>query len=531
MLLHLAMMAGCALVTVILVPVVKRLANGVGAVDQPVGGRRVHGQATPRLGGVAIFVPVLLVLDLGLSFVPEDGPWMSLSGRMELTVALICIFLLGVYDDIRGVKPWIKLGVQAVAAGTIIASGVIILDVATPFGFSVPLGVFGFPLTFLWILGVTNGVNLLDGIDGLAAGISAMGAMTILNISLSQGKLEISLIAAALFGSLLGFLFFNFPPASIFLGDCGALFLGFILAVLPVIGNQKKATAVALLVPMIALGIPIFDTTLVIIRRTIRGRHPFDPDRGHLHHRLLALGFSQRKVTLSLYAVSAMLAAMAVLMTNASQGGALAILLVLGGASVVAVRRLGGDELHILLGMLRHGERRRRPPLARALSVRNSLPLLERCESARVLRSLLDRLRADLDFEMLLVQFKTEAVPRVMGGISEFALMDPDLPPERSLVPPIGDATWLGKAEIVCGAQKEERQNGECRFTSTCRTRTADCEVRCGRVIGAISATKPAWKTRRKSESDEELVQSIAASLGKWVTTHLSSPGSSGESG
>jgi UDP-GlcNAc:undecaprenyl-phosphate/decaprenyl-phosphate GlcNAc-1-phosphate transferase len=521
--LYLAVIAGCAVASAALVPVVKRIANAVGAVDQPVGGRRVHSRPIPRLGGVAIFVPVLLALELGLSFLPEGGPRLTLSGRMGLLIAFACIFLLGLYDDIRAVNPWMKLGVQAIAAGTIIASGVTILDVATPFGFSVPLGVFGFPFTLLWILGVTNGINLLDGIDGLAAGISAMGALTILIISLGRGDLEIALIAAALLGSLLGFLVFNFPPASIFLGDCGALFLGFTLATLPIIGGQKKATAVALLVPIIALGVPIFDTTLAIVRRTTRGRHPFDPDRGHLHHRLLALGLSQRQVTLGLYAVSAMLTAMAVLMTNASQAGALVILLWLGGTAVLVVRRLGADEVHVLWEMLRHGERRRRPPRARALLVRNSVPLLERCENAKTLRSLLDRMRADLGFEVLLVRLKRDVTPAAMNGISEYALIDPDLPPERSLVPVVDDAAWSGKAEIFCGTRKEERQGGGCRFKPTCRFQNAECELRGVRSIGEVWATKPLWRTRRASENDEELLQVIAEALGRWVTTHSSS--------
>jgi len=201
----------------------------------------------------------------------------------------------------------------------------------------------------------------------------------------------------------------------------------------------------------------------------------------------------------------------------------LAILLTIGAIGVVAVRRLGLDEVQALWGMVRHGERRRRPPRARALSVRNSLPLVERCESAKTLRSLLDRIRMDLEFEVLLVRLNGEVVPTAMSGISEFALMDPDLPPERSLVPAVEDAAWSGKAEISCGVRKEERQNGGCRSKASCRFRNAECESRGVRIVGEVWATKPAWKTRRSSENDEELLQVIAEALGRWVTTHSSS--------
>jgi hypothetical protein len=169
---------------------------------------------------------------------------------------------------------------------------------------------------------------------------------------------------------------------------------------------------VALLVPIIALGIPIFDTTLAIIRRRIHGRNPFSPDREHLHHRLLAMGFTQREVTLWLYAASAVLTAMAIFMSNASRVGALAILLTIGAIGVVAVRRLGLDEVQALWGMVRHGERRRRPPRYRTLLVRNTIPLLERCANVAELRTFLEEIRRGLDLDTLIVRLTDDRLVR-----------------------------------------------------------------------------------------------------------------------
>jgi UDP-GlcNAc:undecaprenyl-phosphate GlcNAc-1-phosphate transferase len=271
----------------------------------------------------------------------------------------------------------------------------------------------------------------------------------------------------------LGFLIFNFPPASIFLGDCGALFLGFILATLPMISSRKAAVAVALLVPIIALGIPIFDTTLAIIRRRIRGRDPFSPDREHLHHRLLAMGFTQREVTLWLYAASAVLTAMAIFMSNASRVGALAILLTIGAVAVVAVRRLGLDEVQALWGMVRHGERRRRPPRYRTLLVRNTIPLLERCANVAELRSFLEEIRRGLDLDTLIVRLTDDRL-----------------------------VTALGVSEIVLG---------EDRGPLAISQRNAECEMRNGTMRNGECGMRNAEWNRRPTPTSSDRTESPAA--------------------
>ena len=508
---------------VVLAPAVKRLAGAVGAVDLPAGDRKIHAQATPRLGGAAIFFPVLLVVCLAMRYFPPEDPLLDAWQLVALVSACAAVFLIGLYDDIRGCAPVAKLIVQVGAASVVYLSGIGIGRISTPFGGDLSVGVVAYPLTLLWIVGLSNGMNLLDGIDGLAAGVSAMGALTILVVALGQGSSEVVLIAAALLGSLLGFLVFNFPPASIFLGDCGALTVGFLLAVMPIVGNQKTATAVTLLVPIIALGIPIFDTTLAVIRRTVRGKHPFDPDRQHIHHRLLALGLTQRQVTLNLYAASALLTLLAIFMSNASRIGALMILLAVGAAGVVALRQIGADEFRELWGRFRHGERRRRPPRRRSILVRNTVPLLDRCETLDAVESLLEDVRKELEFEALRMRVSPIDLPVSSDAMSQPA---PTLREAALGSDPVGDqgeAICSIRVAICCELPRSpgNRRNDACRFGVACHFATPDGPRECGRVVGELLACKPAWKGRRASEHDEDLLQELAKGLGRWITTHV----------
>ena len=517
---------GSGLATIGLVPIVKRLARAIGALDEPTEKRQIHSASVPRLGGIAVFVPAFAVALLGLQLLPQVDTQRSASGLIGLFVASGAVFILGICDDVFKLRPTTKLVVQGAATGVLYLSGIRIEEITTPFGVWHLPAVVGILLMGFWVVGLTNGMNLVDGVDGLATGLGIVGTMTIAVIAFSQGSFEVALIAGTLCGSLAGFLLFNFHPATIFLGDSGALTLGFLLAAIPIVASQKSTAAVALLVPIIAFGVPIFDTALAIVRRTVQGKRLFEADREHVHHRLLALGLSQRQVAITLYAVSAILALMAILMTTASRAGALAILGALGAALIVCIRRLGMDEVQGLWRKLCHGERRGHPPGDRSLLLQRNASLLERCETGHEMTVLLDDVRRGLDYETLQVRF-TEDVRRVFpDGTAAIVLSDGTPKATSSLGdagtnPPVvceREAMWVGTAHIVCDFPRRSHGNGshDCRSNGRCDLARAAGANGDGCVVGQVVATKPSWKCRRSGERDNDYVGRLARSLGRW---------------
>lgn len=291
-------------ITYTLTPLVKKIAFRTGAVDYPdagASGRRVHVRPTPRLGGLAIYLGFVLPV---LTLIPVEG-----SRLFGLLLGASLVLLLGLVDDYRNLSPRLKLGGQIVAALIFIYLGNRVLWLSNPWSQGPQdamwyIGPWAVPLTLLWVVGVTNTINLIDGLDGLAAGVTTIAAITLLVVALQEGQESIALLTAALAGSTLGFLPYNFNPAQIFMGDTGSLFLGFVLAAIAVQGTLKSATVIALAVPMVALGLPIIDTFFAIVRRYRNGSPIFKADKGHLHHRLLERGLSQRQAVLFLYSVS-----------------------------------------------------------------------------------------------------------------------------------------------------------------------------------------------------------------------------------
>src|SRR5215204_2870107 len=287
-------------VVVILTPAVGRFARILGVVDQPGEARRLHLRPIPRLGGIAlllgIFVPALAFLQLGGAY----------RGILLGAAIATCV---GVVDDFRGLPWWGKLGGQVAAAAVAVGSGVEVDRFTFPFlGIQdVPAWV-GVPATMLWIVAIMNMVNFLDGMDGLASGICAIAGSTFAVIALSLGKPQAAILSAIVAGACFGFLRHNFYPARIFMGDSGALLLGFILATLSVQGLLKTAATVALFFPLLVLAIPIVDTSFVLAKRIKHGRPLYEADRTHLHHRFTNIGFSQRRAALYMYAWSAILA-------------------------------------------------------------------------------------------------------------------------------------------------------------------------------------------------------------------------------
>lgn len=343
--LHYAVLIGFAgLITLVVTPVVRSISVRYGLVDQP-GGRKVHSEPISRLGGVALFAGIAgaVVLQLvGESYLGWTEVLLAgADGGTKLAgvgAGLVLMFVVGLIDDIVDLAWFVKLGGQIAAAGVVVASGLRIDYVGDPFGGGlIQLGLLSLPVTVIYLVGFANVINLIDGLDGLAAGVSAIAATSLLVLAAPANRLDAAILAAAVVGACLGFLRYNFNPASIFMGDSGAMLLGFTLAATSLMGVMKTTAAIALAVPLIIIGVPIFDTVSAIIRRLRHKRPIQEADRGHIHHRLLTRGFSQRQTVLIIYAWSAALAmgAYAVRYTTGSlRFTALAVLLSVSGVMV-----------------------------------------------------------------------------------------------------------------------------------------------------------------------------------------------------
>lgn len=329
------------IIALVLTPAVRALANRWGFVDQTGAARKIHSVPVPRLGGIAIVVaffgPIIAFSSLEVSF--EGDIFSGKLGTIGLLLGGGCIAALGILDDIRGVKASTKLFVQIPVAIMMYLLGFQINLLANPFGATVSLGWLAIPVTVIWIVGITNAINLIDGLDGLAAGVSLFATAVNFAIAVIHNNYPMIVFSATLAGAIVGFLFYNFNPATIFMGDSGSMFLGFTLATTSLQVNQKSSTAVALLIPVIALGLPIADTLLAFARRALAGKSPFSADRGHLHHRLLDKGFSHRQAAAFLYFCCFILALVALALTFANSAATALLLGSLLITTGVVVRR------------------------------------------------------------------------------------------------------------------------------------------------------------------------------------------------
>ena len=323
------------IVSFLATPLVRRLAFKIGAVDVPRDSRRMHDHPIPRLGGLAIFLGFLVSV---LAYAEID---IEMQG---ILIGAVIIVVLGIADDIHSLPAKFKFVVQIIAALCAALHGVAIEVINNPNIFSDNeywvLGGWGIPISVIWIVAITNAVNFIDGLDGLADGISTIGALTMLILALILGEHEISLVCGALVGACVGFLPYNLNPARIFMGDTGSTFLGFILACVSIQGLFKYYAVISFLVPFIILGLPIFDTASAIIRRLLKGQSPMVADRSHIHHKLIDMGLNQKQAVSTLYIVSGVLGLSAVLL--ATSGGAKTALFILALVicAVVAVRAI-----------------------------------------------------------------------------------------------------------------------------------------------------------------------------------------------
>lgn len=346
-----ALAAAALLVAYLATRTLIRVAPALGLRDAPAAGK-IHTRPVPTAGGLAIVLAFLLSVwayHLGVA------PVLPVERLLGLTVAGLIVTGLGLWDDTRGTTAWGKLAVEAAAAVVLYLAGFQVVQITNPFGDALALGWLAGPVTVLWLLVVTNAVNVIDGLDGLAAGVVAIGAITLGLIAWRFEETAIVVLASLLAAATLGFLPLNSPPARIFLGDTGSLALGFLMGGISLLENRKGTVAVTLLLPIVLLAIPLLDSALAFGRRVRQGRHPFARDTEHLHHRLLRLGLMPRHILTLVYGLCVCLGLAAGLISLLPKQLVALVAALLGTAGLVALRALAYFER-----AARHG----RPPTA-----------------------------------------------------------------------------------------------------------------------------------------------------------------------
>jgi UDP-GlcNAc:undecaprenyl-phosphate GlcNAc-1-phosphate transferase len=434
-----------------LTPFLRDFFGFLGFVDKPDSYRKMHGRPIPRVGGMALmtgYFVAFLALTLGwrLGFIDTSDP--SLRLMVRLSPAVILIFAVGLYDDLKGLSPWTKLAGQAAAASYACWVGV---RLAAPPGYTGPMIVIDL-VGICWLVLCANAFNLIDGLDGLATGVALIAAASLLLAALIHHNLGLAAAIAPLVGALLGFLYFNFNPASIFLGDCGSLLIGFLLGCYGLMWNQHAKTGLSMAAPFVALAFPVFEVGLSIIRRFLRNRPIFGSDRNHIHHRILSLGLSHRDAALVLYGVAGLVAMVAVLQTIVRPQFATMLLLVFFVGAFVGCKRLGYLEFNLLGEFLFSGEFRR--------TLRNGIHLREyeqRIAGARTVEECWQALKsacreAEFNYVSMRVNglyFEDEVQPAFGAGSrlhirlsrSDEATFghDPRLPAQAMLIAPLAE--------------------------------------------------------------------------------------------
>lgn len=324
-------------------PLLIKIGLKFGFVDQ-VNQRKIHRGAIPRIGGIGISLGTLLPIFL-LCFVVHSGVVIKTTNNMFLYFGGgLAISLLGLVDDIKGINAKVKMLFQILIAFFATQHGALIESLPMPWG-RLELGVFGYVLTIFWIIGIINAFNLIDGMDGLSSGITLFSSLTLAMLAIANEYLPTALVALALAGAVTGFLIYNFNPARIFMGDSGSMFIGYILAVLSLRSQSKAHAVVSIMVPIIAMGVPILDTTLAFMRRILRHQSIFAADKQHIHHFLLSLGFNQRKTVLILYSISVLFTILSMVMIFNKNVDTFLIVLIFAIIVFVIITKLGYVEM------------------------------------------------------------------------------------------------------------------------------------------------------------------------------------------
>jgi len=327
----------------LLTPLVRKLAWYFGIVDQPDQDRKIHCTPIPRMGGVAILVSVLGAYGILLAVRLSSGAivWDGMPVVLQLLPALAVVFGIGLVDDTFGLSPWKKLIAEIVAAILAWIGGIHVSGLG---GHSFSGVVVSFFVTLLWIVTCTNAINLIDGVDGLAAGISLFAAFTMLIGAMLNHNFPMALAVVPLVGALLGFLRYNFNPAKIFLGDCGSLTLGFLLGCYGVLWSEKVTTLLGMTAPLLVLAVPLLDVGLAIARRFLRGQPIFDADRAHIHHKLLSRGLTPRRLVLIIYGVCGLGAVASLLLTVSAENNRGFVIVLVCLAAWLGLQQLGYKE-------------------------------------------------------------------------------------------------------------------------------------------------------------------------------------------
>jgi UDP-GlcNAc:undecaprenyl-phosphate/decaprenyl-phosphate GlcNAc-1-phosphate transferase len=405
---------------------VRDFAVAHGWVTVPTQERHLHSSPLPRLGGVAIYLSFsacMLMAAVWSILHPRMQSAFPLKILLTIVAPATLIFLLGVYDDMRGLGPYVKFSVQGIAATMLFIGGLRIVNIPVLFGDHQLPWFLGWAFTVLWVLAITNAFNLIDGLDGLAAGSALFSTLVAFVVALLDGPSLVTVLTVALAGAILGFLRYNFNPATIFLGDSGSLFIGFVLSALALEGAQKAPTIVAVAIPVVSFGLPILETSLSIVRRLIGGRPVFTADREHIHHKLLQHGMTHRQVVILLYGVSAVFAMLSLFLlwpTGSSLG---LVLAVLGIGIWIGVQHLGYLEFGEL-ARVAHRTLDQPQIFVNNLAIRRAVEELKVAKDYDQIRRILVAAFSNNDFdsfELKLELLPTDPVPMLR-----------DLPPARS---------------------------------------------------------------------------------------------------
>ena len=379
---------------------VRDYANRHGWARPPASDRHIHTRAVPRLGGVAIFL-TLCCIALLAHWLPEHFGMREFP-LSQLTVKILgpaaIIFLLGLIDDFYDISAYTKFSVQALAAVLLYCNGIGISQLTILAGYPHLGWLVGLPLTILWVLWITNAFNLIDGLDGLAAGSALLSTLVSCVVAMVSHNEVVLILTFALAGAIGGFLRYNFNPASIFLGDCGSLLIGFLISAIAIAGSHKSPTMVAVAIPIVSLGLPILDVTFAVLRRFLSYKRLFAPDREHIHHKLLGRGISHRQTVLLLYGVSACFCLFSLLLLNPGGAALAGVLLVVGVGVLIGVQQLKYHEF-LELGRVASRTLNQRHAIANGISMRRTADRLETCASllqfCQILRECLEPIGFD----------------------------------------------------------------------------------------------------------------------------------------